>query len=486
MSRHRAPRRTPTRRLVLIGFVAYAVVALGSSGTQSGWSTATVANSSNNAPPTGILAFTHAYTGGPCVGTWRTSTTIGCTGTLISGQVPTAGGLTATDVITNNGTIPSSSLRQTVSVTSCEPVQFANSKNATNPMVVRYGTSFDTGGGSGPMGGVGYTALDGASPGGYATAVTAQTQPGGGLLSVGTLSGIGVWFKASAGSSGPLFSFGANPDNATGGNWDRALYLNSSGQLSFLWNATGSKIGPTTKSGGYADGNWHFAYITLGGVNVVLVGLIPQVTLYVDGTNVATTPLLSLSPYTAYSGYWHLGYAPTASTGVQPYFKGSLSNFVVFNGSSFPTATTVPTSASSFSSFASSATEWWPLNDNGTTTYPGTLPVIGAGSGSTASAACRSVDLGWSFVNPSGTASAATTSLYTLATTGSAAVSAPDPSGSQTATLVLSHDAAYNSYVAGLHLYVPMTSRISVLPGSKWPMTFSWTPSATTTIIPTP
>lgn len=354
--------------------------------------------------------------------------------------------------------------------------------------MVRYGTAFDTGGGSGPMSDkVGYTTLDGANPGGYATAVTAQTQPGASLLSAGTISTIGIWFKAPPGSSGPLFSFGASADNTTTGSWDRTLYLNSSGQLSFIWNTGGSSIGPTTKSGGYADGNWHFAYVTLGGITVVLVGLIPQVTLYVDGVAGPTTPLLSLSPYSSFSGYWHLGYAPTSVTGVTPYFKGSLSDFVVFNGGPYPTATTLPSSSTAFSTFATNATEWWPLNDTGTTTYTGTLPVVGVGSGTTASAACKSIDLGWSFTSPAGTASTASTSLYTLVTTGASAVGAPGPGASQNASLALSHDAtAYNSYVAGLHLWVPMTSMISTLPGNKWPLRFSWVPAASTTIVPAP
>ena len=486
MAQHRASPRPPVRPLLAVALLALVTLALGNVDSMSGWAQANVTNTSNNRP-VGAVAFTHTYAAGPSCSAGAAATSVACTGTLISGTVPGAG-RTATDVVTNNGDIASSALSQSVAASSCEPVQFANTKNSSNAMVARYGTTFDTGDVNGPMGGVGYMTLDGLNPGGYATVVVAQTQPGGSLLSAGTISGIGVWFKATSGSAGPLFSYGANADNTTGGNWDRALSMNSSGQLTFFWNTGGSSIGPTTTSGGYANGSWHFAYVTLGGVNVALIGLIPQVTLYVDGTQVATTPLISLSPFTAYSGYWHLGYAPTATTGLTTaYFKGSLSNFVVFDGSSFPTPTTVPTSASSFATFATNATEWWQLNDSGTTTYTGTLPSVGAGSSSpAASAACKSVDLGWSFTSPSGTATSSTTSLYTLVTSGASAVSAPGPGASQTATLALAHDSAYNSYVAGLHLSVSMTSTISTVPGNKWPLTFSWTPSATTTIVPTP
>lgn len=483
MALHRAPRRPPVRPILGLLLLALVTLTLGSTGSMSAWAQANLTNNGNNRP-VGAVAFTHTYAAGPSCTAGAAASSAVCNGTLVSGNVPGTGGLSATDTITNNGNIASSALSQTVGAPSCEPVQNANSKNSGNPMVVRYGTAFNVSGG--PMGGVGYTTLDGASPGGYATAVVAQTQPGGSLLSAGTISGIGVWFKASNGSTGPLFSFGANAGNATGGSWDRALSMNSSGQLSFVWNSSGSSIGPTSTTGGYANGAWHFAYITLG--VVLLTGLNPQVTLYVDGTQAAQTPLVGLSPYTAYSGYWHLGYAPTATTGVSTaYFNGSLSNFVVFDGSSFPTATTVPATAAAFATFATSATEWWPLDDGGVTTYNGTLPSVGAGSASpAASAACKSLDLGWSFASPSGTATSSTTSLYTLVTSGGSAVAAPGPGSSQTATLALSHDAAYNAYVAGLHLYVPMTSTISTLPANKWPLAFSWTPSATTTIVPTP
>lgn len=482
--RHR--RRASAARSVLLALFAAAVVlTAGSTGTLSSWSAAQVANATDNAK-LGSLAFTHTYASGPSCSAGPDASSVACSGTLVSGNVP-AGGASASDAITNNGDVASSALSQSVAAASCEPVQLANTKDSTNPMVVRYGTTFDTGDASGPMNGVGYTTLDGASPGGYETSVTAQTQPGSGLLSAGTLSGVGIWFKASSGSSGPLFSFGAQAANTTSGNWDRALYLNTAGQLALVWNDTGSAIGPTTTSGGYANGSWHFAYVTFGGVNVALIGLIPQVTLYVDGTQVASTPLLSLSPFTTYSGYWHLGFAPTATTGLSTaYFKGSLSDFVVFDGSTFPTATTKPTTAAAFATFATGATELWPLNDSGTTTYTGTLPVVGAGSGTTASAACKSLDLGWSFTAPSGTASSTSTSLFTLVTSGAAAVSAPGPGSTQSATLALAHDAAYSSYVAGLHLWVPMSSTITTLPGNRWPLTFSWTPTATSTIVPTP
>jgi hypothetical protein len=214
------------------------------------------------------------------------------------------------------------------------------------------------------------------------------------------------------------------------------------------------------------------------------------VTLYVDGAQAATTALLSLSSYTSYSGYWHLGYAPTATTGLtSSYFGGSLSDFVVFNASPIPNPppTTNPPSASAFATFASNATDWWPLNDSGSTTFTGTLPVVGVGSGTSASAACKSLDLGWSFTSPSGSATSSAVSLYSwIATPASiSTVGAPGVGNTQSAAITVSHDGLYDPYVAGLHLWVPMTSAISVSLGTRWSLTFGWTPSVSTTIIPT-
>lgn len=447
--------------------------------THSSWASGAVTNSGNSAA-TGSLAFTHTYAAGPTCAGGPGASSVACTGTLASGQV-TGSGLSAADAITNNGNVPSARLTQTVALTSCEPVAFANTKTPANPLVDRYATSFNQ---AGPPPGASAT-FDGNS--GYATGVAALPQQPTSLIAAGTFSGIGIWFKANA-TSGPLFSFGASASNGSG-NVDRTLYLNASGQLSFVWNTAGSSIGPTTTSGGYADNVWHFAYVTLGGINVVVIGLIPQVTLYVDGVQRAATPLISLSPLSSYSGYWHAGYAPTATTGLTTsYFGGSLSNFVVFNGT-VPTAPPAYMGTSlTFAAFAANATEWWPLNDTGTTTFTGTLPVVGAGFGTTASAACKTLDLGWSFTNPAGSATSAASSLYAwVATPGTTttAVGAPGPGATQSATLALTHDASYDAYVAGLHLWVPMTSTISLTPGAKWALVFAWTPSATTTIIPT-
>jgi len=450
---------------VLMTFTALATA------TQSSWTQAQIFNQTDKAA-TGSMSFTHTYASSTTCSGGPGASSVACSSSPLA--------LPQTDAIVNTGTVPSAALSQTVAVSSCEPVSFTNTNVATNPLVDRYGTSFNT---PGPFAGAGSVTFDGTS--GYATSVVAQTQPPA-ALSVGSVSKLGIWFKAPIGTSGPLFSFGASPSNGSG-NVDRTLYLDSSGQLSFVWNTSGSNsVGPSTKSGGYADGAWHWAYVTMAGVSLVLA-TIPQVTLYVDGVQQAQTPLISLSGYTTYPGYWHLGYAPTATTGLSTaYFGGSLSDFVVINGLAQPNPATVPNTSSVFlASYGMAATEWWQLNDTGSTTFTGTLPVVGAGSGTTASAACKSVDLAWSFANPAGSATSSATSLYTWVTNPAAItpVAAPGPGATQSATLAVTNDAGYNAYVAGLHLLVPASSTISITPGAKWSLKFNWTPG-TAVVLP--
>lgn len=457
------PRRLlgPACALVLV------VLLVGSTTALAGWTTGSIGNTANSAA-TGALAFTHTYPTGTCSSVVR-STGGACAGTLLPASVPTTGSASAADTITNTGTLGTARLEAEVRAQSCAPLQLANAKNAANPLLPRYGTVFNPTATSsdGPMGGAGYVTVDGASPGGYAAGVVAQAQPPTGLLDAGQVSGVGVWFRAAAGQSGPLFSFAASSTNGGGGN-DRAVHLNSAGRIGITWNTAGSKLGPSSAS--YADGQWHFAYATFGGINVALLGLIPQVVLYVDGMEVATTPLISLSPLSSYAGYWHLGWARSAVTGVGvDHFTGSLSNFVVLNQSP-PDGATLgkPVSQTAFNTaIAASVTEHWVLDDPGTSTYTGSLP-------GGAPSPCASVQVGWSTANPSGVVASGTT-LSGLVASGWRVLPAPGPGTPQASTIQLQRAAAFHSYAEGLRLRVPLSYRVQSLPlGSSWTQQLDW------------
>ncbi len=450
---------------------AVLLVAFSAAATHGGY-IGTVTNSAD-AASTGTTGYTHTYQSTTCTLAGTTSASINCTGGIApTSATPSSGSVTATDSISNSGTIPAQQISEQVSATSCGVVDLANQADAANPLLPRYGTGYSPS--TGPMTSSGSVSLDGTTA--YATDVLSQAQPNPGL-NLGNRYGIGVWFKTSAATGGPLFEVGTSPVNAAGGD-DRILYMNSSGHLVFVQNTGGSS---TTTPGTYNDGQWHFAYVTMTAVNVIL-SLDSTTTLYVDGTSVATGGGL-LVGYNSDSGYWHLGWAPTSKTGLSTgYFSGSLSNFVVFNTSPAPTPPHPnSTTQAAFNTWAASATEQWELNDTGTTTFAGPFPVIASTS------PCTMVNIMWGFttptscaVAPQSTTAACTTSasLTTFVAAGWQTVASVGPSGTQTSTISISRGASYNAYISGLHLYVPFGFRAQSTPSLSWSLTFSW-PAAT-------
>lgn len=457
-----APRH-PWRTLLSVAAVALGLLAVGTDATRASWTTGVLGGTST--VRSGELAVTHAYQTTSCAAVARVAGSQACSGSLAPTPGATAAGVFAVDTITNHGTLDADDLRGEVRAASCAPVKLDNRVSGANPLLPRYGTTFSPTGG--PMTGSGFVSLDGGAPGGYATSAALATQPGASLLSAGTLSGVGVWFKAAAGTTGPLFSFGSSPADGDG-TADRALYLDAAGRLRFTWNLAGSTIGPTSSS--YADNTWHFAYITFGGLNVALIGLIPQVTLWVDGVQQATTPLLSLAPISSYPGYWHLGWAPTSVTGLgTAYVKASLSNFVVLGSGSIPSGTTLgrPTTQAAFNSATTNATDHWLLDDPGTTTFTGSLPA-------TMTAPCSRVNISWALTGPAASP-AADVALATFADGTWRQVGAPGPGTSQVSTITITRGTGYSTDLSGLRLHVPLSHRVQSRPvGSGWSQTFTW------------
>jgi hypothetical protein len=451
------------RAATCVLLAAVAVVWSDTSGALGGFSVSTT-NSANTAG-SGSLSYTHTYQATSCTSVAGQSTTPPCTGSIAPTTATLASPATvsATDSITNNGTIPASSLTQQVRAASCGVVKLDNGKNSGNPMLPRYGTTFSPT--SIPMTGSGAITFDGQNPGGYAAGVVSQAQPNP-AISLGATYGLGIWFKTAGTAGGPLFGIGTSSTNATGGN-DRILYMNTNGTLSFIQN-TG--VATTTTTTSYNDGTWHFAYVTMSAVSILFLGLMSTTTIYVDGATAGSGGGL-LVGYSSDTGYWHVGWSPVS--GVSPYFAGSLSNFVVFNNSGAPDAPTTAqrASQSAFNGWASSATEQWILNDSGTTTYSGTLP-----DGTSASSPCTKVDVTWSFTNPP---SSFASSLATLAS-GWQNIASLAPGATETGTVSASRGTAYlaTNYLPGLHLYAPLSFRVQTNPASLWSVTFTWPDAA--------
>lgn len=412
--------------------------------TESGWAGGSVTNSSNTTV-SGALAFSHTYQGATCAGAVR-----------VAGTIPCAGSPVATDSITNNGTLGSSQLSSAFAIASCAPVQLANVATTADPLLPRYDVSFQQ---SDPWGGANALSLNGAN----AYAADVQVTPS----SLFTTYTVGLWFRVAAGyaNGGGLISLDTSPYNVSSAAGSPMLWMDTSGRIRYRVNGAlgGSSFGVT--SGSYNDGNWHFAMLSFGSLNG---------TLYVDNTSVTGTALTQLANS---GGYWHVGWVDSTGTTnppATPNLTGSLLGAFVRSAtttSAQETTLRTATSATDYSAKLSalgSLTNYWPLNDSGTTTYTGALPIIGATS------ACSMTDIAWAVANPAGTVTAAT-KLSTFADGAWHAVPSPGPGQSQASTITISHDPTYNSYVAGLRLYAPILHRVQASPApSSWSMIFNW------------
>ncbi|QIG43532.1 hypothetical protein G5V58_12855 [Nocardioides anomalus] len=437
------------KRLVGVAVASLLLVVWGATApTQGAWSTARVANQPNSSA-TAALAATHSA--GTCSASLTTTSTVACSGTPAPAGAATAGGVTGTDALTNTGTVPASQLTRSVSAASCATVRMDNRASAGNVMLPRYGTSFRQ---ADPFGTTNAVGLDGT---GYAAAVSQQSR----AVTIGVRYGLGVWFRASAGQSGPLLSQSANPAGATG-TADRTLYLNANGTVGFAFNSLGT--GRVTSAASYANGSWHFAYATMTGT---LLGLLGNTTLYVDGA--AVDQSLGLIPYTTTTGYWRLGSGSTALTGgSNATFTGSLSNAVVFNDNAPQSQTGADRlSQAAFTTWAGTATDHWLLGDTGTTTFTGAQPVIGTTS------PCTMLNVAWTFTSPTATVTGPAALSAFADGTARTVSAAPGPGVTQVGSLTITRGSSYNAYVSGLRLHVPLTDTLRV-GTTSWVLTFQW------------
>jgi hypothetical protein len=468
-----------------------AATALTAEDTGGTWSAGlgSVANQAGS----GNLAHTHTYTGGACAG-GATVSAVGCPG-AISPTGPTAPSpsvLSKSNSIQYTGTTPATRVVEQARADSCGPVAVGNSANAANPMVSRYNTAYSTT--AGPMPGSGSITLDGANPGGYAASIVAQAQPNP-PVSLGTqVGGVGMWFKApSTSRGGPLFGFGTSPINLSGATDtnDRILYLDAMGRIGFAYG-TGATASTAVSDKDFRDGSWHFAYVAMSSIKILVLGLSFTVQIFVDGVSQVDYQSPLGASMASYVGYWHVGWSPvstrTYGSGLPNYFVGSLSNFVVLNtapapANLAPTATT--TQAAFDASVASSVTEHWPLNDSGTTTTALPLPVLVGVS------PCAGINLSWGFTGPTSCAwapqsrtapctSPPATSVSEFVTNGWQAVASPAPGGTQTSTISISRSSSYvPAYMPGLRLYLPLSWRATA---GSWSTTYSWSGSAATLV----
>ncbi|MBE7189469.1 LamG-like jellyroll fold domain-containing protein, partial [Jatrophihabitans endophyticus] len=126
------------------------------------------------------------------------------------------------------------------------------------------------------------------------------------------------WFKTTSTTGGLIAGFGDN-NTALSGNYDRHIYMDGAGHVTFGVYNNGVYSVSTTNT--LNDGQWHYVVGTLSNSGVAL---------YVDGkligTNSGTT---SGQPY---SGYWHVGgdnVSGWPNSGAN-YFNGSIDDVAVY------------------------------------------------------------------------------------------------------------------------------------------------------------
>jgi RHS repeat-associated protein len=145
------------------------------------------------------------------------------------------------------------------------------------------------------------------------------------LVSDSTDVSVGLWFKASSGQDGVLFSYDADAiTNSSGSSVARqpALYIGTNGELyGEFW--TGS-IEPIHTSTSVADGEWHYAVITADS---------DSQSLYLDGAQVGSTLTGEINQQdnvvdTIGAGFWNSW--PEVTSTDASYFSGDISQVAVY------------------------------------------------------------------------------------------------------------------------------------------------------------
>ena len=371
-----------------------------------------------------------------------------CTGSLLpNGILPATGTAITATVVTVKGSLPASST--TLTKSGCGPIQLANAVNPADPMLVRGSTL--TYAQPGPLTGSTGLGLSGGTTGtGYAADVLTSA-PTNKFTEV-------IWFKATV--NGTLIGATNTPSAYSPGNWDRMLWLDSTGHIVF-GVTPGSKVELTSPAKTYLDGRWHMAAGSLSTAGMVLS---------IDGAAVATSTTTTTAA--VYNGYWHVGWDNEASGWTNPpttpYLAGTLSDAAIFPVLTAAQITSLY-QAGSQSAWLTDLTAYgainaWTLGDTATTAYTATVPGV-------AVSACAFVDVTVGVAGPTSGCAAplralaclSPTSALTLASLAASTTTsnAPTLAQSLTLTLTVSRDttttvAAY-PYATGLHITAPLS-----------------------------
>jgi hypothetical protein len=447
--------------------VIAAAVLLGLSqttGSALGGFTAKLTNSGNSTA-SGTMAITVTDSTGCSSTSAAPGSTVSCSGSLFPATVPTSSSTSRSSTISQAGTVDASSA--TLQAVGCGPAQFADTGSVAGPLLARWSTSFAV---SGPLPGGAALGLDGST--GYAESTAGEN---GGSTGLQTFS-MGVWFKSSmtgAGNGrGSLLAFENAPVGSAASASDRILSMDAQGHLVFSVK-TSSRLS-VTSSRTYLDSAWHLAVATAKPST-------KTITVSVDGqqssfTNASAVALASTNP-----GYFKIGLSATGTgVGVPGYWPGQLADAFVVPAALTAAQVTALSSAANTASQAAfaaaitalSPTHFWPLTDDGTTMFAGTVPSLTGGAPCNQIAARSSITSG-------GTTYClvpATNCTTTWGTIGAGTASIPPATAAASQTLSLTASRVSSGFdttnMPGLHILVPTIvteSRGSFSTTLSWP-----------------
>ncbi len=129
-----------------------------------------------------------------------------------------------------------------------------------------------------------------------------------------------LWFKTTTTNGGKLIGFG-NAQSGTSGNYDRHVYMETNGQVTFgVWTGF---TNTATSAKSYNDGVWHHMVATQSPT--------AGMRLYLDGQLAGTNGQTGSQ---SYSGYWRVG--GDSNWCCQPWFNGTIDEVAVYDSALTP------------------------------------------------------------------------------------------------------------------------------------------------------
>jgi hypothetical protein len=133
-----------------------------------------------------------------------------------------------------------------------------------------------------------------------------------------------AWFELPVGDSGPIMGF-SDVQGITGlADWDRAIWVDSTGHLvAAIW--PNSTIQEITSTGTYNNAAWHEVTVTIGPAGFLM---------YADGSLIASNT--AITTVQIYNGYWHIGWGGNELTSwTDPpsvdFFPGDIAGVAVYS-----------------------------------------------------------------------------------------------------------------------------------------------------------